>query len=339
MLYPLKLTAPLKDYLWGGMRLKEEYNKQTNLEKVAESWELSCHKDGQSVIQNGPEAGKSLDQYLDEQGDIVLGKNAEKFPYFPLLIKLIDAKDNLSVQVHPDNEYAMRVEGEFGKTEMWYIVDCEPGASLLYGFKQEITKSEFARRIENDTILEVCNRVPVKKGDVFFIDSGTLHAIGKGILLCEVQQNSNTTYRIYDYGRVGKDGKPRELHVEKAKDVTKLAPAEQYPDTPVEQHEGYTSKLMASCEYFTTYVLDIDGKAHLTADATSFNSLLVLEGEGTVTADSELAVQHSENGGKVSENGLPEGTIKLYKGNSVFITAGTGGYTIEGKAKLVLTKV
>ena len=315
MLYPLKLTAPLKDYLWGGMRLKEEYNKQTNLEKVAESWELSCHKDGQSVIQNGPEAGKSLDQYLDEQGDIVLGKNAEKFPYFPLLIKLIDAKDNLSVQVHPDNEYAMRVEGEFGKTEMWYIVDCEPGASLLYGFKQEITKSEFARRIENDTILEVCNRVPVKKGDVFFIDSGTLHAIGKGILLCEVQQNSNTTYRIYDYGRVGKDGKPRELHVEKAKDVTRLAPAKQYPETPVKQFEGYTSKLMASCDYFTTCVMDVESKAELTADSDSFKSLLFLEGEGTV-------------------EGIP-----FKKGDSFFITAGHGKFVIDGKCRTILTSV
>ena len=147
-----------------------------------------------------------------------------------MLIKLIDAKDNLSVQVHPSNEYALRVEGEYGKTEMWYIVDCDPGAELLYGFKHEISKEEFAERIANNTLLEVTNNVPVHKGDVFFIESGTLHAIGKGILIAEIQQNSNTTYRIYDYGRVGKDGKPRELHVEKAKEVTNLVPPK-YPTT------------------------------------------------------------------------------------------------------------
>ena len=198
---------------------------------------------------------------------------------------------------------------------MWYVVDCDEGAELLYGFKHEITKEEFAERIANNTLLEVTNNVPVHKGDVFFIKAGTLHAIGKGILIAEIQQNSNTTYRIYDYGRVGKDGKPRELHVEKAKDVTKLAPAEQYPETPVERHEGYTSKLMASCDYFTTYVLDVESEAVLEADEKSFNSLLILEGEPTV------------------------GGVKAVKGESVFITAGTGKYTLAGKCKAVLTTV
>lgn len=141
------------------------------------------------------------------------------------MIKLIDAKDNLSIQIHPDNEFALRVEGEYGKTEMWYIVDCEPGAYLYYGFQKEISKAEFKERIENNTLLEVLNKVPVHKGDVFFISAGTLHAIGKGILIAEIQQNSNTTYRIYDYGRVGADGKPRQLHVEKAQMVTRLGAA------------------------------------------------------------------------------------------------------------------
>ena len=334
-----RLSPAFKDYLWGGTRLRDEYGKNCSFDKVAESWELSCHKDGASVVADGEDKGLTLEQYIEKHGKEILGTDCESFDSFPILIKLIDAKDNLSVQVHPDNEYAQRVEGEYGKTEMWYIVDCDEGAELLYGFKSEISKEEFAQRIADNTLLEVTNNVPVHKGDVFFIKAGTLHAIGKGILIAEIQQNSNTTYRIYDYGRVGKDGKPRELHVEKAKDVTKLAPAEQYPDTPVEKFDGYTSKLLASCEYFTTYALDVDGAAHLIADETSFNSLLVLEGEGTVTADSVLASQQTENGGKVSESGVPEGTIKLYKGDSVFITAGTGGYTIQGKAKIVLTKV
>lgn len=310
-----RLTPAFKDYIWGGTRLRDEYGKKCDYDKVAESWELSCHKDGASVVADGEDKGFTLAEYIDKHGKAVLGTDCEKFENFPILIKLIDAKDNLSVQVHPDNEYALRVEGEYGKTEMWYIVDCDEGATLLYGFKHEISKEEFAERIADNTLLEVTNAVPVKKGDVFFIQAGTLHAIGKGILIAEIQQNSNTTYRIYDYGRVGKDGKPRELHVEKAKDVTCLAPAKAYPETPVEQHEGYTSKLLSSCDYFTTYAIDVETKAQLTADEKSFNSILVLEGECEIDG------------------------IKALKGDSVFVTAGSGSYTVEGKCKAVLTKV
>lgn len=310
-----KLEPAFKDYLWGGTRLRDEYGKKCDYDKVAESWELSCHKDGASVVANGDDKGLTLAQYIEKHGKNVLGKNCEKFENFPILIKLIDAKDNLSVQVHPDNEYAQRVEGEYGKTEMWYIVDCDEGAELLYGFKKEISKDEFAERIANNTLLEVTNSVPVKKGDVFFIQSGTLHAIGKGILIAEIQQNSNTTYRIYDYGRVGKDGKPRELHVEKAKDVTVLGPAKQYPETPVVEEKGAKTKLLSKCEYFTTYRVDVDEKTTLNADENSFNSILVLEGEPVV------------------------GGVKAKKGDSIFISAGEGEYAVEGKCQFILTKI
>lgn len=315
----IKLKPAFKDYLWGGTRLRDDFGKDCDFDKVAESWELSCHKDGNSVVDSGKFAGLTLADYIEKSGKAVLGADCEKFENFPILIKLIDAKDNLSVQVHPNNEYAMRVEGEYGKTEMWYIVDCDEGAELLYGFKHEISKDEFAERIANNTLLEVTNSVPVKKGDVFFIESGTLHAIGKGILIAEIQQNSNTTYRIYDYGRVGKDGKPRELHVEKAKDVTRLAPAKQYPETPVEQKDGYTVKLLSSCDYFTTYALDVESKAVLNANEKSFNSVLVLEGEGSIASAEE--------------------SISFKKGDSIFIDAATGSYTIDGKCKAILTKV
>ena len=191
-------------------------------------------------------------------------------------------------------------------------------ASLLYGFKNEISKEEFAQRIADNTLLEVTNSVPVRKGDVFFIEAGTLHAIGKGILIAEIQQNSNTTYRIYDYGRVGNDGKPRELHVEKAKDVTVLGPAKQYPETETESFNGYSKKLMSSCDYFTTYVLDVESKAELKADDKSFNSILVLEGEGKLVCDKELSFK---------------------KGDSIFVPANAGDYTIEGNCKAILTKV
>lgn len=314
----LKLTPAFKDYLWGGTRLRDDFQKDCDFDKIAESWELSCHKDGPSTIANGEFKGLTLSEYIDKAGKSVLGTDCEKFENFPILIKLIDAKDNLSVQVHPDNEYAQRVEGEYGKTEMWYIVDCDEGATLLYGFKDTITKDEFAQRIADNTLLEVTNAVPVKKGDVFFIQAGTLHAIGKGILIAEIQQNSNTTYRIYDYGRVGKDGKPRELHVEKAKDVTDLCPAKAYPETPVEQKDGYTSKLLSSCDYFTTYAVDVDSKAVLEADEKSFLSLLILDGECEITADD---------------------TVKAKKGDSIFVPAGTGKVIVDGKCKAILTRV
>ena len=266
---PIKLKPAFKDYLWGGTRLRDDFGKECDFEKIAESWELSCHKDGNSVVADGEFAGLTLAEYIEKQGKSVLGTNCEKFENFPILIKLIDAKDNLSVQVHPDNEYAMRVEGEYGKTEMWYIVDCDEGATLLYGFKHEISKDEFRERIANNTLLEVTNAVPVKKGDVFFIEAGTLHAIGKGILIAEIQQNSNTTYRIYDYGRVGADGKPRQLHVDKAVEVTDLCPAKPYPQSEPAVKEGWSEKLLSSCEYFTVHALEIDSRAWLEADEKS----------------------------------------------------------------------
>lgn len=318
-MYPMKLKAPLKDYIWGGQKLKTQFNKESNLQKVAESWELSCHKDGQSIIENGEYAGKSLSDFIKEQGDFVLGENSKRFEYFPILVKLIDACDNLSVQVHPNNEYAQRVEGEYGKTEMWYIVDCDEGASLLYGFKKPVTKEAFKAAIENNALLDIANKVPVKKGDVFFIEAGTLHAIGKGIVIAEIQQNSNTTYRIYDYGRVGADGKPRPLHVDKALDVTSLS----LPNPPAipeaAECNGYRMTQLADCEYFSVQLLNIDRKAGFTADNTSFHSLLCLEGEFRLES--------------------ANGAVHFKKGESMFIQANFGDYVLRGEGEVIKTSV
>lgn len=317
----LKLIAPCKDYLWGGNRLREEYGKKTESDKIAESWELSCHKDGQSVIEGGEFDGKTLSEYVDAKGKGVLGTNCGRFEYFPILIKLIDAKDNLSVQVHPSNEYALRVEGEYGKTEMWYIVDCNEGAELLYGFKHEIGEEEFAERIKNNTLLEVTNNVPVHKGDVFFIESGTLHAIGKGILIAEIQQNSNTTYRIYDYGRVGADGKPRQLHIDKAVEVTDRIPPK-YPTTAQgvpEKIEGGVKTLLRSCEYFNVNKLEVDGAMTLNADEKSFKSLLFLDGSAEIVS--------------------AYGRAAAVKGDSFFVPAGSGKFTITGKCEVILSDI
>ncbi len=310
----LKLKPSFKDYLWGGTKLKEDFNKDYDGDILAESWELSCHKDGPSTITNGKYQGKTLEEYINIEGKQVLGKNSEKFEDFPILIKFIDAKDNLSVQVHPDDEYALKNEGQYGKTEVWYIVDCKEGAYLYYGFAQDVTKEEFQERIENNTLLEVLNKVYVQKGDVLFIEAGTIHAIGKDIVVAEIQQNSNITYRVYDYGRVGADGKQRELHVEKAIKVTDTNKLKRV-ESPVPH--------MAKCKYFTVDKIYLDGKitkkisGEVTTD--SFVNILVLDGQGKITCDGEI--------------------LDFKKGDSFFIPAKNISYEIEGECEALLTTV
>ncbi len=270
----IKLSAPIKDYLWGGTKLITDFNKTTDKEKAAESWELSTHPDGESIVCGGEFSGMKLSEYIKANGgNECIGTRAAEFDFFPILIKLIDAKDNLSIQVHPNDEYALRVEGEYGKTEMWYIVDCDDDAYLYYGVNREISKSEFEERIKNNTLLEILNKVPVKKGDVFFIPSGTIHAICSGILICEVQQNSNTTYRVYDYDRRGADGKARELHIEKAIDVSQLTPSPKQADI--------TTNVLASCKYFT--VERLSGDSEIKLDTASFRSVTVTDGQCVIT--------------------------------------------------------
>ena len=219
----LKLKPSFKDYLWGGHRLVDDYQKEYDGAILAESWELSCHPDGPSYIVNGEHAGKTLREFIETEGKEVLGTNCERFEDFPILAKFIDARDSLSIQVHPDDAYALKYEGQYGKTEMWYVMDCEPGAYLYYGFNREVSAEEFAERIEKETLEEVLYKVEVHKGDVLFIEARTLHAICKGILIAEIQQNSNLTYRIYDYGRVGADGKS--THERKLRSVYQREPA------------------------------------------------------------------------------------------------------------------
>lgn len=316
----VKLSPFVADNIWGGTRLITEYGIKTDKDPAAEAWVLSCHPAGPSTILNGEFAGKTLQEiYLADKS--ICGKKGEKYEFFPLLIKFIDAKRDLSIQVHPDDEYAMRVEGEYGKTEAWYILDCEPGDELILGFNRNVTVDEFKKAAQSDEMMSICNRVKVKKGDVFFIESGTMHAICKGILLAEVQQNSNTTYRIYDYGRLGKDGKPRELHVDKAADVTKLCPPS-IPDSSkreTEKFDNATRSKLTSCDLFTMYELSIDGDYSSVSDADSFVSLLCLEGSGEVKSGNE--------------------SLTMKKGESLFIPAGKGVFTVSGKIKLLETRL
>ena len=316
-MYPLLLEPPVKDYLCGGTRLKTDYHFKTDKEKAAEAWVLSCHKDGADTVTNGELAGKTLPEAIELWGDKALGKNAAAFPFFPLLIKLIDAKDRLSVQVHPDDDYALKNEGEFGKTEMWYFIDAEENSEILYGLKTNVSKEEFEQRIKNGTLLEICNYVPAKKGDVFFIPSGTLHAIGKGILIDEIQQNSNATYRVYDYDRIGKDGKPRELHINQAINVTKRErPSIPYGNVgKLEKFSFGEVRELADCELFDVKLIELRGKIEL-CEKESFISLLILDGQATAAYDG--------------------GEIPLKKGDSLFVPAALP-LTLSGDLTVIKT--
>lgn len=313
-----KLSPAFKDYLWGGTKLKTEFGKTSSLDVVAESWELSTHPAGESHICGGPCDGMTLKQYLEKYPEAA-GKNAAAFREFPVLIKLIDAAKPLSIQVHPSDEYALAVEHEYGKTEMWYVLACEEGASLYFGVEKPLTREEFAARIQDNTLTEVLRRVPVHPGDVFFIEAGTIHAIGAGILICEVQQNSNTTYRVYDYGRLGADGKPRELHIEKALDVSRLTPSESGAGMlPPQKVPGGQVQPLASCRYFTTRRLDVAGEMTLDVGEESFVSLVVAEGSGELRG---------------------ENTLPFAKGDSLFVPASSGRLVLAGTCTLVETRV
>lgn len=314
----IKLKPIFKDYIWGGYRLKNDYGFDTGYDKTAEGWMLACHKDGMNTVDGGEYDGKTLQEVVDEFGkEKLLGKKSDKYPYFPLLIKLIDAYDNLSIQVHPDDKYAREVENEYGKTEMWYVLDAAEGATLIYGFKEEISSQEFKEAIDNNTLLDKLNVVNVKKGDTFFIEAGTVHAIGKGAMIAEIQQNSNCTYRVYDYGRVGADGKPRELHIKKAIDVSKTVPPK-YDIKPMGETK-YVDKnevqLITKCDLFSVNRYKCTNSLTLNVSENSFMHILVIDGKGTI--DDRAAK----------------------KGDSFLIPASYGDVIIVGNLEFLTTKI
>ena len=313
-----KLKPAFKDYLWGGTKLKNEYGKNSDLNIVAETWELSTHPDGLTIIENGEYKGETLLSYIQKNGKNVLGSKCPLENDIPILIKFIDAKDNLSIQVHPDNDYALKNENDFGKTEMWYIVEAEENAKLIYGFNKDLTKEEFEKAIKENTLSEFINEINIKTGDTFFIEPGTMHAIGKGTLIAEIQQRSNVTYRIYDFGRLGADGKPRELHIKKALDVTNLKKSEKTTvEYSFEKNEDAQIANLAKCVYFNVNLLKLNGKINMNANEESFNSILVLNGDCEIFSENEK--------------------LSLKKGDSAFIPANFGKYTISGNSHIILT--
>ena len=316
-----RLRPAFQNYLWGGNRINEVFHKNSPYEITAESWELSAHPDGQSVIEGGPFSGMKFGAFVHTQKSAVCGWKSEMFDRFPVLIKFIDAKQPLSIQIHPDDDYAFINEGEFGKNEVWYVLDAEPDAYLYCGMNRDVEKQELKKRIADHTITKVLNRMTVKAGDVIFVPAGTIHAIGSGILLVEIQQNSNSTYRVYDYDRVDADGKQRKLHIEKALDV--VSTTRYLPDTdglrkPV-QKEGYTEQFLAQCKYFRCVKYDVRDEVVLTMDDSSFCSIVVLSGVGNMRVHHEIK--------------------ELRPGDSFFIRAGRKRIHIQGKCSFIVTNI
>ena len=271
----VRMEPAFKDNLWGGTRLRDIYGKKCDYDIVAESWELSTHKAGQSIVATGKNKGLMLGEYINRFGRGILGWKCDPYERFPLLIKFIDSRESLSIQVHPGDDYALQKEDEYGKNELWYVVDCEPESYLYCGFSRDTDEAEVRRRIEDGTLTEILNKIPVKKGDSYFIENGTVHAIGPGVLICEIQQSSNVTYRLYDYQRRDKYGELRELHIDKAMEVTNF-----------HEKDMEAAKTM-ECKYFSIEKSVFDGEVSFNLDDSSFRAFVVLDGSGQVSCGEE----------------------------------------------------
>ncbi|MFG6392568.1 MAG: class I mannose-6-phosphate isomerase [Lachnospiraceae bacterium] len=318
--YPFLLRPSGKDYLWGGNRLKDDFAKNIDLTPLAETWECSTHPDGPSFVDSGRFSGQTLSMVLKMHPEY-LGTHPCTNGELPILIKFIDAKEDLSVQVHPDDNYAMEHEnGQSGKSEMWYVLDAEKDAKLVYGLIHECDRQTIKNAVEDGSIMDYLQKVPVKKNDLFFIEAGTIHAIGAGTLLAEIQENSNLTYRLYDYGRTGKDGRKRRLHIDKALDVANLErmadPGQ--PQRVLKYRNGEASELLCRCKYFEARRIILNTGKHpvyYKTDEISFRVLLCLEGRGSIQFENEI--------------------LDFEKGRCIFVPANSVIINIYGRAQFL----
>ena len=320
---PFLLKPSGKDYLWGGNRLNDDFSKGIDMVPLAESWECSTHPDGFSTVASGEFAGRTLSEVLKAHPDY-LGTHPETRGELPILIKFIDANKDLSVQVHPTDEYArMHENGQNGKAEMWYVLDASKDAKLVYGLHHSVEKKKLRESIEDGTVEKYLQKVPVKKDDLFFIEAGTIHAIGAGALIVEIQQSSNLTYRLYDYDRVGKDGKKRKLHVDKALETANLS-ASAEPRQPLrvlKYRPGCASELLCRCKYFEVHRMLVNTErcrelVDYQADGSSFRVLLCTDGCG--------AIYYGE-----------QESLRFFKGDCVFVPANSVMLRIHGQAQFL----
>jgi len=322
-MYPLKFDPFLRTMVWGGTKIASYKGIETADDHIGESWELSGVEEHQTAVSNGALRGKSITDLVKTYKGSLVGEHvyAENGDEFPLLIKFIDARDDLSIQVHPDDAMARRQHGQRnGKTEMWYVVDAGPGACLYSGLSEAITPDEYERRVADGTITEVLARHDVHPGDVFFLPAGRIHAICSGCFIAEIQQTSDLTYRIYDYGRLGLDGKPRQLHTELAKEAIdyKVYPDYRVPYTPVKDAEDE----LVRCKYFTTSVYDLDKPVHKElTDIDSFLVVMCLSGSGTILDSEPIYDSEGRRGPtKGHLSGIRQGETVLIPASSIGVT-------------------
>ena len=320
---PFLLNPAGKSYLWGGNRLNDDFSKGIDMAPLAETWECSTHPEGMSIVGSGIFRGKTLAELLKLHPEF-LGTNVRTDGELPFLVKFIDAREDLSVQVHPNDAFARKYEkGQSGKTEMWYVLDAREDTQIVYGLYHDISREELRSGLEDGTLEKYLQKILVKKNDVFYIEAGTIHAIGAGALIVEVQQNSNLTYRLYDYDRVDKNGQKRELHVEKALQAARLK-AGKVPAQPLRVLKytiGSASELICRCPYFEVHRILINTErcrqmAEYQADSTSFRVLLCLDGCGSIYMDEEVA-------------------LHFFRGDCIFVPARSVKMKIHGKAQFL----
>mgnify|MGYP003601943210 CR=1 FL=1 len=312
--YPLQFEPILKDRIWGGTKLKTYLNKPITSEITGESWEISTVENDVSVIANGFFKGKSLNEIISEFPKEVLGtKVHQQFgQQFPLLFKYLDAREDLSIQVHPNDELAAKRHNSFGKTEMWYVMQADDNARLIVGFKEKSSKEAYQKSLENKTIIDILDTKKVKKGDVFLLETGTVHAIGAGTVIAEIQQTSDITYRLYDFDRVDAQGNKRELHIDLALDAINYNVVEAQKDYSRVKN---SSNEMVNCPYFTTNFIPLDGKIEVEKDKKSFTVYMCVEGNFEI-----------ENKGE---------NYNYKTGDTVLIPAEMTSFEINGKASLL----
>lgn len=314
----LRLQPVGKDYLWGGTRLRDEYGKKINLTPLAETWECSVHPDGPSIVANGQYKGKTLAEVLQMHPEY-LGTKVENSE-LPILVKYIDAKKDLSVQVHPDDEYARKYEHQNGKTEMWYVIDADDDARLIYGFRHKVTEEILGNAVKTGTLDKHLQKVPVHKGDVVYVPAGTVHGIGAGILIAEIQESSNVTYRVYDYNRIDKNGKKRELHFDKAIQVMDMdiIPDVKRKSRIIKHYPGCSRELLCRCKYFEVERIQVTKAFSFSILEESFQVIMCLDGAGQIeTMDANLK------------------PVRFMKGRTIFLPAGLGRCLVIGDATVL----
>ncbi len=312
--YPLQFEPIFKDRIWGGSKLRTELGKEIPSETTGESWELSGVKGDVSIVSNGNYKGRSLQELIEEHPQQLLGESVYKRfgNEFPLLFKFLDAREDLSIQVHPNDDLARERHNSFGKTEMWYILSAEPNSRIIVGFEQKSNKQEYLDHLKNDSLLDLLEKIPTQPGDVFFLETGTVHAIGAGILLAEIQQTSDITYRLYDFNRKDANGNTRELHVDLALDAINY---EEIDSQKVYETTENVSNTMVDCDYFTTNYLRVHGSVDVSKSGESFTVYMCVDGSFTLSDQTH--------------------NYSFQKGQTVLIPAALKRFSLTGEATLL----